>query len=162
VRDFLSELHEPPETEAEQHRMTSILHALDHAGRLLEVAGEGGRLAQADRAAYDLRTAVLCTQAMRAAQAIAGSITSEHAFSAQAAPIGWSVSPEVGSALAQLQGAAKDLDTLRREQRAATLAAVAPGKLTAVEAFARIDAVQRLDRIAHHAWRASAHLLGRG
>jgi phosphate:Na+ symporter len=28
--------------------------------------------------------------------------------------------------------------------------------------LARIDAARRLDRIAHHAWRSAAHLLGRG
>src|SRR5262249_41863990 len=48
------------------------------------------------------------------------------------------------------------------DHRAATLASVMPGKLTAADALARIDAVRRLDRIAHHAWRSAAHLLGRG
>jgi phosphate:Na+ symporter len=51
---------------------------------------------------------------------------------------------------------------VQRDHRAATLASVAPGKLTAADAFARIEAVRRLDRIANHAWRSSAHLLGRG
>jgi len=44
----------------------------------------------------------------------------------------------------------------------ALLASVAPGQLTATEAFARIDAARRLGQIAHHAWRSTAHLLGRG
>jgi phosphate:Na+ symporter len=46
--------------------------------------------------------------------------------------------------------------------RAAILASVASGNVTAAEAFARIDAVRRLDRIAYHAWRSAAHLLGLG
>jgi phosphate:Na+ symporter len=99
---------------------------------------------------------------MRAAQTVAGSITSESALSAEAAPIGWSVSPEIAAALAELEGAARELDALQRDHRGAALAAVAPGKLSAADAFARIDAARRLDRIAHHAWRSAAHLLGRG
>src|SRR5262249_16580267 len=98
----------------------------------------------------------------RAAQVVGGSITSEAALSAQAAPIGWSASSEVTAALTEAEAAAKELDALQRDHRAATLASVAPGKLTAVESFARIDIVRRLDRITHHAWRSAAHLLGRG
>jgi len=52
------------------------------------------------------------------------------------------------------------LEKLTRHELA--LAAVAPGKLTATDAFARVDAERRLDRIAHHAWRSAAHLVGRG
>ena len=101
-------------------------------------------------------------RSMRAAQAVGGWITREAALSAQAAPIGWSASSEVVAALAEAEGAARELDALQRDHRATTLASVAPGKLTAAESFARIDIVRRLDRIAHHAWRSAAHLLGRG
>jgi phosphate:Na+ symporter len=61
-----------------------------------------------------------------------------------------------------VEDASRQLDALQRDHRAATLAAVAPGKLTATDAFARIDAVRRLYRISHHASRSAAHLLGRG
>ncbi|WAS90031.1 hypothetical protein O0S08_27875 [Nannocystis poenicansa] len=162
VRDFLSELKEPPETEAERLRMTSTLHALEHASRLVEALAEGGLRAQPGGAPHDPRAAGLCTQAMRAAQVVGGSITSESALGPQAAPIGWSVSSEVAAALAEVEGAARGLEALQREHRAATLASVAPGKLTAADAFARIDAARLLDRIAHHAWHSTAHLLGRG
>src|SRR5262245_44191628 len=90
VRDFLSELQEPPETEAERLRLTSTLHALDHTSRLVEVLAEGGLPAQPAGASDDLHAAVLCTRTLCATQAVAGSITSEHALSAQAEPIGWS------------------------------------------------------------------------
>jgi phosphate:Na+ symporter len=162
VRNFLSELKEPPETEDERLRMTSTLHALDHALRLAEILADGGLPRQPAGAPHDLRAAVLCAQAMRAAQVIGGSITSEAALSAQAAPIGWSASSDIAAALAQAEGAARELEALQRDHRAATLASVAPGKLTAVDSFARIDIVRRLDRMAHHAWRSAAHLLGRG
>lgn len=162
VRDFLSELKEPPETEAERLRMTSTLHALDHALRFVEATAEGGSPRLANGGFHDLRAAQLCSEAMRAAQAVGGSITAEAALSAQAAPIGWNVSPEIAAALAEMEGAAADLDALQQDHRSATLAAVAPGKLTAGIAFERIDAVRQLDRITHHAWRSAAHLLGRG
>lgn len=160
VRDFLSELKEPPETEPERLRLTSTLHALDHAGRLAEIVA-GGVPAGPD-AAQDARAAGLCARAMRAAQAVGGSITVETALSTQAAPIGWKVAPEVAAALDEAEGAARALDALQRGHRAATLAAVAPGELTAADALARIDTVRQLDALAHHAWRASAHLVGRG
>lgn len=162
VWDFLSELKEPPQTEAERLRMTSTLHALDHASRLVEVVAGGGFPGRPAGVSHDLRAAALCRQALRAAQTVGGSITSESALSARAPPIGWSVSSEVAAALAEAGGAARELDALQRDHRAATLASVAPGKLTAADAFARIDGARRLDRIAHHAWRSSAHLLGRG
>jgi len=76
--------------------------------------------------------------------------------------IGWSVSSEVAAALLAVRNAAGELDALQRDHRAVTLASVAPGKLTAADAFARLDAARRLDRIVHHAWRSAAHLLGRG
>lgn len=160
VRDFLSELKEPPETEPERLRLTSTLHALDHAGRLAEIVAGG--VPAGPRAAQDARAAGLCAQAMRAAQAVGGSITAETALSTQAAPIGWKVAPEVAAALGEAEGAARALDALQRGHRAATLAAVAPGELTAADALARIDTVRQLDALAHHAWRASAHLVGRG
>ncbi|HWW47096.1 MAG TPA: Na/Pi symporter [Xanthobacteraceae bacterium] len=162
VRSFLSELKESPETEAERLRMTSTLHALDHASRLVEVLADGWLPTQPGGASYDVRAAERCAQAMYAVKVIGVSITSESALSAQAAPIGWSVSSEVAAALLAVRNAAGELDALQRDHRAVTLASVAPGKLTAADAFARLDAARRLDRIVHHAWRSAAHLLGRG
>ena len=162
VRDFLSELKEPPETEAERLRMTSTLHALDHVSRLIEVVADGGIPGQPGGANDDLRVAELCAQAMRAAQAICGSITSESALSAQAAPIDWSVSPEVAAALGKAEEAAREIGALERNHRSTTIASVASGKLTATDAFARVEAAGRLDRIAHHTWRSAEYLLGRG
>jgi phosphate:Na+ symporter len=156
VRDFLSELKEPPETEDEQLRLTSILHALDHTARLVEILADGRFAGEPAEAA------TLCLQAMRAAHVVARSITAETAFSGQASAINWSVSVEMGAALAEIERAATGLDALQRDHRAATLAAVAPGRLTAADAFARIDTARRLDRIARHAWRSAAHLAGRG
>lgn len=160
VRDFLSELKEPPEAEGERLRMTSTLHALDHAARLAEILADDGLPIPPQDG--DTRLIELSAKAMRAAQEIGSSITSESALSAKAPPIGWNVSPEIAKALSELHDAASELDALQRDYRAATLGSVAPGELTAADAFARIETARRLDNIVHHAWRSSAHLLGRG
>ena len=162
VQDFLSELNRSPETEGERHRLTSTVHALDHASRLARAVADGSLVPPADDASDDLRAAALCIRAMGAAQAVGGSITSECALSAQAAAISWSVAPEIAAALAEGENAMSKLEVLQRDHRAETLAAVAPGRLTAAEALARVDAARRLDRIAHHALRSATHLLGRG
>jgi len=162
VRDFLSALGERPETEAEQFRLTSTLHALDHATRLVNVLAGGGLPPLSSAPASVRRASALCDNAMKAVQTVCGSITAESAFSEQAASIGWSVAPKVGAALAEAQGASNELEAFQREHRAATLRSVAPGTLTAADALAQIDAVRQLDRIVHHAWRSAAHLLGRG
>lgn len=162
VWGFLSDLKEPPETEAERQHMTSTLHALEHVSRLVEAAADDGLARRAAGTAHDLSARDLCIRTMRGAQAVGGSITSESAFSAKAAPIGWMVSPEVAAALAKMEGAARELNAMQTEHRTATLASVAPGNLTATDALARIDAVRQLEQIAHHAWRAAAHLVGRG
>jgi phosphate:Na+ symporter len=160
--EFLSELKVPPETEAEQHRMTSTLHALDRTSRLAEMLSDAGASGPKNGGPDELRAAELCQAVMRSAQAVAKSIAAESALSERALPIGWQATPEAEAALRQLATAAKALDEMQRAYRATTLAAVAPGQLSASEAFDRVDAVRRLDEIAHQAWRSAAHLLGHG
>jgi len=162
VRNFLSELEEPPETDAERHRMIATLHALDHVSRLAELLGDGEPPSRLAGGSDDRRVAELCKQAMHGAQTVAQSISAESALSERAEPIGWSASPEAIAALAEVEDAAKALDGMLPARRAAILASVAPGQTTASDALARIDAARRLDRIAHHAWRSATHLLGRG
>jgi len=162
VRDFLSELKAPPETDAERGRMTSTLLALDHASRLVEILGAGAPPGPAAGGPDDLRAAALCKETVRWTETVAESITAEAALSARAEAIGWRASPEASAALAEAETASKALNAMLPGHRAATLAAVAPGQLTAAEALTRIDAARRLERIAHHAWRSAAHLLGRG
>jgi len=161
VRDFLSELRDPPETESERFRMTSTVHALDHTTRLVEIL-RGEDLEVASGAAYDPDAVFLSQRAMSAAHLIAGSITAEAGLSAGAGTIGWAVPAELDAVLAEAEATARELAALQRAQRTTLLASVAPGRLTAAEALARIDAARKLERIAYHIWRAAAHLLGRG
>jgi phosphate:Na+ symporter len=142
--------------------MTSTLHALDHASRLAELLRDDRPPGPLAGGPEDLRMAQLCKHVLRWAQTVAESITAESALSERAEPIGWRASPEAGAALAEAETASKALEAMLPEHRAAILASVEPGRLTASEALARIDAVRRLDRIAHHAWRSTAHLLGAG
>jgi phosphate:Na+ symporter len=162
ARDFLSALKEPPETEQERFRMTSTLHALEHVSQLVELLRQGRLRGDRPAMAHDLRIAGLCSQAMREAQIVSASITEETALTMLAEPISWAVADEIDAALSAVERAAEELDVMQRAHRAATLAAVAQGKLTATEALAQIDTARRLDQITHHAWRSSAHLLGRG
>lgn len=161
VRNFLSELKSPPQTEAERQRMTNVMHALDHTSRLVDALADDGFPKRPTDVSRDHEAAGLFAHAMQGVQAVAGSIVSECAFSAQSAPIGWTVRPQIETALADAEGAARKLDRLQQDHRAVTLASVAPGKLTPVDAFARIDSIRRLNRIAHHAWRSATHLVGR-
>ena len=64
-------------------------------------------------------------------------------------------------ALARLAHCAAELVELQRSHRGATLGAVANGTLTADAAIIRVDSLRSLEVLAHHAWRASAHLAGR-
>jgi phosphate:Na+ symporter len=65
-------------------------------------------------------------------------------------------------AFAELERCARLLDETQRIHRNATLGAVANGTLTADAALARVEAVQSLQALSHHAWRSAAHLVGRG
>src|SRR5262245_24404901 len=74
AREFMSEATGPPESEDEQDRLTSTLHALDHASRLAEVAAEKVALRLVTSGSDDLRAADLCAAAMRNAVAIADEV----------------------------------------------------------------------------------------
>jgi phosphate:Na+ symporter len=161
VQEFLSEITASPESDEEHQRLTGTLHALEHASRLAEITGEEPPLAPPEDSPLDSAGTALCIGAMRSAIAAVHGIADEAALSDVAAPIAWQIEPDAASALDKLESAAAELKDRQRAYRSATLAAVAPGKLTADEAFARVDAMRRLEALTRHAWRASAHLAGR-
>jgi phosphate:Na+ symporter len=149
AREFISEASGPPESEVEQERLTSTLHALDHASRLAEVAGENGELGAVPGGPENVRAARLCAEAMRNAVAIADTVVAVSETPAQAA-------------LVQLEHCAIALRELQGANRKATLSSVAGGAVSADEAMARVDSVRRLDALTHHAWRSAVHLVGSG
>ena len=64
----------PPESEDEQRRLTSTLHALDHASRLAETAGEEAVLGSVSNGPDELRAVQLCAEAMRSAALVADEV----------------------------------------------------------------------------------------
>jgi phosphate:Na+ symporter len=149
AREFISEASGPPESEFEQERLTSTLHALDHASRLAEVASEHGELGTVPVGSEHVRAVGLCADAMGNAVTIADRVV--------AGPDGLDQ-----TALVELEHSAIALRTLQGDHRKATLSSVANGAMSAAEAMARVDMVRRLDALAHHAWRSAAHLVGTG
>ncbi|HEY1307877.1 MAG TPA: Na/Pi symporter [Vicinamibacterales bacterium] len=168
AREFMSEASGPPESEEEQERLTRTLHALEHASRLAEVAGEKGELALGPAGSDDERASGLCAEAMRHAVVIAGDVGALPNASDPAAPseaLDWekdvaAPGAPTGQAMVQLEHCANSLRDLQGAHRTVTLSSVAAGAMSADEAIARVDTVRRLEALARHAWRSAAHLVG--
>jgi phosphate:Na+ symporter len=159
---FLSDVAGPPDTDDEQLRLTSTMHALDHASRLAETAGaidfsavRGGP--------DDLRAGELCAEAMRITASIAEDVAAPPVIepSPEAPPAASGAkAPSADEALVQLERRATELENLQRTHRSATLGAVADGTLTADAAITRVDTLRSLHALARHAWRSAVHLAG--
>jgi phosphate:Na+ symporter len=168
AREFMSEASGPPESAEEQERLTSTLHALDHASRLADVAGETGAFRAVSSGSEDERAARLCAEAMHSAATIAGEVGALPDASDPPAPVeALDAQKEVTAdgepttqAIVQLEHCASSLRALLATHRRATLGSVASRAMSADEAMARVDTVRRLDALAHHAWRSAAHLVG--
>ena len=163
AEEFMSEASGPPESEDEQERLTSTLHALEEASRLAEVAGvKSDFVRPVAGASEDRRAAELCAEAMRNAAVIADEVgalpnTRDHDQVDQVAN-----GAPIEQALVQLEQCAKTLRELQPAHRKMTFASVANGTVSTDEAMARNDTVRRLEALAHHAWRSAAHLIGSG
>jgi phosphate:Na+ symporter len=159
---FLSDVAGPPETDDEQLRLTSTLHALDHAARLAETAG-GMDFRAVRGGPDDARAAELCADAMRITASVADDVATppdpEPSPPDSPATSG-EQSPSIHAALAQLERCATELENLQRSHRSATLGAVANGTLTADAAITRVDTLRSLQALARHAWRSTLHLAG--
>jgi phosphate:Na+ symporter len=161
---FLSDVAGPPDDAGEQERLTSTLHALDHASRLVDAVSGGIDFGtMKGGGADDMRAGQLCADAMSIAVAIADDVVAppDTATSESATLADGAAAPTEQRAV-ELERNAKELSELRRNFRSATLGAVASGTLTADAAIARVDALRGLETLTHHAWRCAAHLLGRG
>ena len=164
AREFMAEASGPPESEKERERLTRTLHALDHASRLAEVAGEKGEFTFLPGGSEDLHAADLCAEAMRNAVLIASEVGALPDAPDQPAPAAVDGEKEVAAkptdqAMVQLEHCAKTLRALQRAYRKVTLGSVADGAVDADEAIARVDTVRRLEALARHAWRSAAYLV---
>jgi phosphate:Na+ symporter len=162
--DFLSKSDSPPSDEGHAW-FTSTVHALDHANRLAETVGAMAKTGVAADGPEEISAAALCAQSMRDAAGVAARLAvaagpghaADDELARKIAGAKTSVEPAADAA-SGLERAAKALADLRAAHRSATLDMVASGKLTASAAIARVDAVALMSRLAHHAWRAVAHL----
>jgi phosphate:Na+ symporter len=160
----------PPESSAEQRRLTVTMHALDHASRLAEVAAETYTGTVLDRAEA-LAAARLCAEALNCAAEIAANVAAApgsflddnaHRKPSSSQQLNAQITGSASRAqevLLRLEQCAKDLHSLQKDHRVATLGAIANGSMTASEAMASVDTVRRLDAIAHHAWRSASQLI---
>jgi phosphate:Na+ symporter len=164
---FMSEASGPPESKQEKERLTRTLHALDHASRLAEVAGEKGEYGSAPSGSEGVRAAELCAEAMRNAVLIAGEVGALPDAPDQAPPVAaLDRTKEVAAngeptaqAMVQLEHCAKTLRELQRAHRKVTLSSVAAGGVSADEAIDCVDNVRRLEAVARRAWRSAAYLV---
>jgi len=163
ARVFLSDVAGPPDTDDEQRRLTSTLHALDHASRLAETVA-GIDFGTMRGGGDDVRAGQLCADAMRIVTSLANEVAvrpgidrSERASPARSGAKVLSTE----EALVQLERCATEMERLQRTHRGATLSAVASGTLTADAAIVRVDTLRSLQALAWHAWRSTAHLVGR-
>jgi phosphate:Na+ symporter len=167
AREFMSESSGPPESDEDEERLTRTLHALDHASRLAEVAGEKAEFGSVPSGSEDARAAELCAEAMRNAVLIAGEVgalpeTPGHAVSIEALDGEKQVAADgtaTGKAIVQLEYCAKTLRELRVAHRKLTLSSVAAGGVSADEAIARADTVRRLELLVRRAWRSVVYLV---
>jgi len=170
AQEFMSEASGPPESEDEQRRLTSTLHALDHASRLAETVGEEAEFGMPHGGSQDMCAAEMCAEAMRGAASVAADVVAALPASTASGPRGpldsekknLATEASTEQTLAQMENCAKALGELRKDHRGATLSSVAVGGLTVDEAIVRVDTVRRLEALAYHAWRSAAHLVGRG
>ena len=149
---FMSDVSGPPEDEDEQRRVTSTLHALDHATRLAETASGEAAFTTTKGGPEDVRAAELCAEAMQCAASVAAEVAAEPADIDRARPIearrNATGSPEADATLAapaalvRLEKAAKALGALRLAHRSATLGKVATRELTADEAIATLASLR--------------------
>lgn len=139
VRGFLAQVARGAQGHDEARRHLGVLHAVDHAARLVEAVGEvrpvRARLAQAAVQALTQAAAVELVAVRKMLADPAGA---------------WSVDA--------VAAASRAIADLRREHRATALAETAAGRFDAVNVSEVIEALHWIDRLAYHAWRAVHHL----
>src|SRR5579871_1690305 len=173
ARGFLSRVTGPLDSEEEQRWFISTLHALDHTVRLVEAIEETVKIKITIANSNERHAASLCAKAMRSTAEIAAplkhpslppdespDLESKHTGISGVNPIDMDESIAISNeeAVEGLERCSNELAALLSTHRGTTLDSVASRTLTANGAIASVDAVRLLDRLAHHAWRASVHL----
>src|SRR5262249_6219543 len=87
ARVFMSDVSGPPESEDEQRRLTNTLHALEHASRVAEAAGDKVEFTALNGAPDDVRASRLCADAMRSAVVAAREVAAPNVGDDHVTPI---------------------------------------------------------------------------
>ena len=170
TRVFLSHVTDQLPSDEEQRWFLSTLHALEHTIRLADAIKEN---VQIGPDGVDERRAVaLCAKAMRSATSMAALLVETPALKSEeprpteqsamvgVRPVDTDAAVSLDKAIVCLEHCSTELADLLPSHRRSTLEAVASGTLTTNDAIAHVEMVRFLDRLAHHAWRASAHVAG--
>jgi phosphate:Na+ symporter len=172
TRAFLSQVTDQLPSDEEQRWFISTLHALEHTIRLADAIKENVKIEPRTDDLDERRAVALCAKTMRSASSVATLLvhspvpeseeprSTEQSATFGVGSVGTDTSPALDKAIACLENCSTELADLLPLHRRATLEAVASGTLTANDAMSHVEAVRFLDRLAHHAWRASAHIAG--
>jgi phosphate:Na+ symporter len=148
VRIFLASVRSWPDHDHSYDRHLSVLHAIDHADRFVELVAETGHL---DAAARDPELRAMRDElgewlASAARWCASESETAPYGTTADVTP---SVSPQIGPG---------PIEARSDEHRATTLARAAQGQCTPEEAATAIAAMRWLERLSLHSARSVYHL----
>lgn len=144
ARGFIHRLALAPQGKGEIHRHESLLHAMDHLARFVEIL----RQPPHQTPAHDpvIREAV---------ETLSGALDAIAALDADQPAHRESALREATARAADASGR---LAGLRKHERHAALTDAAQGGLDPRDAVSRIDALLRIDSLGYHAWRACRHL----
>lgn len=152
VRRFVYGLARASQDKAEVGCQTALLHATDHAARLIGALQEISREASGS----GLGTDPVIVQAAESVKQVARKIAAVCEDTASRAD--WPLSTQVVEAGVVSQ----EIANVRRVERRAALAQAAAGLLDPDAAVARVDALVWLDRVAHHLWRTTYYVGDQG
>lgn len=152
VRRFVHGLGRAAQAGSEVDRQVALLHAGDHADRLIDALEEpSSRVPETDEAAA------------RAAASVSGMLASiAGACKASVSEPRPSPKTEHAGAIAatvpEAERLSLEIAALRKAERKSALHAAAAGRLEPDAAMARIDALLWLDRVMYHLWRCAHYL----
>jgi phosphate:Na+ symporter len=142
TRSFLAGVRSSPELEAEYRQHLNLLHAIDHAERLIDA------LQEQPRPGWTESGSPLGSVAAEAADALVETLA-------------WLELGADGPAPG-LAPVSRSIAERRRAQRPQIMALTAAGRVDPHSGLEILDAMRWIDRVLYHAWRAAHHLAGGG
>jgi phosphate:Na+ symporter len=148
VRRFVHGLAQAAQGSSEVRRQTALLHACDHAARLIRVL----RAPPPRRALDDAALAHVAAPAGELVRRFAALCATSEADARSGR------TPDLAALAEEAERLSREIARLRRTERRAALADAAAGRLDPEAAVERIDGLLWFDRLAYHLWRASRRL----